>query len=116
MLTAVILETWVPAALEAGAPVGTVRGGVALAGDGGGGTFAGGVACFAVDVGVVTVVVVVVAFGDVLIFVALLRCVTGVVCGLAFCFIFTFVPLPLDEIPREEPCCTFLLLSVTDGL
>ena len=115
MLTAVVLETWVPAALEAGAPVGTVRGGVALAGDEGGGTFAGGVACFAVEVGAVTVVIVV-AFGEVLIFVALLRCVTGVVCGLAFCFTFTFVPLPLDETPREEPCCTFLLLSVTDGL
>ena len=116
MLTAVGLETWVPAALEAGAPAGTVRGGVALAGDGGGGTFAEGVACLAENVGVVTVVVVVVAFGVVLIFVTLLRCDTGVVCGLGFCFIFTFIPLPLDEIPSEEPCCTFLLLSVTDGL
>ena len=116
MRTVGALETWDSEAVEAGAAVGTVRGGEALAAGRGGGTFAVGAACFVEDAGLVTVdVAVTVVFGVVLIFVTLLRCVTGVVCRLVFCFIFTFVPLPLDEIPREG-CCVLRLLSVTLGL
>ena len=74
--------------VEAFAPEGTARGGggAALEGGGGGGTFARGIA---------DIVVVVVVFGAILIFVALLRCVTGVVCGLAFCFIFLLLSVAL---------------------